>query len=70
MERGHKMRLVNFLCPYSKMSYNDSFKKIFFKKSVIFRFVQKISSDCALPKSAKTISNLNNSKISKEQLKV
>ena len=28
---------------YTKMSINNSFKKTFFKKSVIFRFVKKPS---------------------------
>ena len=44
------------------MSNNDSFKKTFFKKSIIFRFVQKLSKDCKLTKNVTTISNLNNSK--------
>ena len=52
------------------MSINDSFKKTFSVKPVIFRFVQKPSQDCALTKSVKTISNLKNSKIPKEKLKV
>ena len=36
----------------------------------MFRFVQKLSQDCALRKSVKTISNISNSKNTKEQLKV
>ena len=39
------------------MSVNNSFKKTF-----IFRFVQKPSSDCAITKSLKTLSNQNNPK--------
>ena len=45
-------------------------KRHLLKKSVIFRFVQKPSWDCALTKSVKTISNLNHTKPPKEQLKV
>ena len=53
-----------------KMSNKNFFKKTLFLKKVIFRFVQKSSQDSALTKSVKTISDLNNSKNTKEQLKV
>ena len=46
------------------------FSKKIFLRPVIFRFVQKRSQECAVTKSVKTISNLNNSKIPKEQLKI
>ena len=51
------------------MSNNNIFKKTFsfFKKPAIFRFVQ---TKTLLIKSVKTIYNLNNSKTTKEQLKV
>ena len=39
-------------------------------KSVIFRFVQKPSEDCALNKKRKNYIYLNSSKNTKEQLKV
>ena len=45
-------------------------KDIFYIKPVIFRFVQKPSQDCALNKKCKNYINLNNSKNTKEQLKV
>ena len=48
------------------MSNKNFIKSTFFKKPVIFCFVQKPSLDSALTKSIKTISNLNNSKITKE----
>ena len=51
------------------MSSNNFFKKSFFKTPVLFRFAQKHSLDCALTKSVRTTSNLNNSKTTKEQVK-
>ena len=39
----------------------------FFKKPLIFQFIQETSKDCELTKSVKTISYVNNSKNSKEQ---
>ena len=45
-----------------KTSNNNFSKKTFCKIVVIFRLVQKPSEDCALTRSVKTISNLNNSK--------
>ena len=48
---------INFLCLYAFIYiYDNVFKIKFFKKPVIFRFVQK------------PLSNLNNSKTRKEQL--
>ena len=52
------------------MSKKTFFKKTYFKKPDKFRFAQKPSEDCALTKCVKTISNLNNSKNTKEQLYV
>ena len=45
------------------MSSNKFSKKSFFHKTVIFRFVQKTSKDCASRTSVKTISILNLSKL-------
>ena len=45
-------------------------KDIFYIKSVIFRFAQKPSQDCALNKKCKNYIYMNNSKNTKEQLKV
>ena len=46
-------------------------KDIFFNiKSVIFQFAQKPSQDCALNKKCKNYIYMNNSKNTKEQLKV
>ena len=62
---------INFECLYMKMSNQNLFKKTFFYiKSVIFRFAQKPSQDCALNKKCKNYIYMNNSKNTKEQLKV
>ena len=57
------MLLIVYFVPYSCMLFR------FFSTIVIFRFVENIFSDCALAKSAKIISSLNQSKITKEQWK-
>ena len=46
------------------------FKKTFSKNSVLFRFVQKPSLDCALAKSVNAISNLSNSKTTEKELSI
>ena len=51
-----------------KCHYKDSFKKTFCKNQCYISACSK--SFCALPKSVKTLSNLNNSKTPKEQIKV
>ena len=51
------------------MSNYNLFKKTFcYLKSVIFRFVQKPSQDCALNKKCKNYIYQNDSKNTKEQL--
>ena len=61
---------INFECLNMKMSNQNLFKKTcFYIKSVIFRFAQK-PQDCALNKKCKNYINMNNSKNTKEQLKV
>ena len=67
----YKYIYINFACLYMKISDYNLFKKTFvYLKSVIFRFVQKPSSGCALNKKCKNYIFLNNSKNTKEQLKV
>ena len=53
-----------------KIANKNLFKITLFKKTVIFRFVQKPSSGCALNKKCKNYIYLNNSKNTTEQLKV
>ena len=50
------------------MSNNNSFKKTFFEKLVILSVFNLFKTP--LTKSVKAISNINNSKTTKEQLKV
>ena len=62
---------INFVCLNMKMSNQNLLKKTFFYiNPVIFWFVQKPSKDCALNKKCKNYIYLNNSKNTKEQLKV
>ena len=46
-------KYINFPCLYTNIPGNNFFKKTFFKKTVISRFVQRSYQDCALTRSVK-----------------